>query len=175
MKAAIVVILFAVSAFTQATPAVAQAACGPLEVRFDTQTSASQHPAQADAGKALIYVAEDFSKAPGELGNPTIRIAVDGAWEGATRPNTYLFFAVDPGEHHLCASWQSHLQRLSKLASFAQVTAEPGKTYYYRARITYVSAGDRVANMNLDLEPVNSDEGQYLVASSRLSKSHPKN
>jgi hypothetical protein len=176
MKAVFVVILFAASAFGQETSGVshAQTACGPFEVRFDTETSTAQPPAQPEPGKALIFVAEDFNKAPGELGNPTIRIGLDGAWKGATRASSYLFFAVDPGEHHLCASWQSHLKRLSKLASFAILTADAGKTYYYRARITYVNAGAEVANMNLDLEPVNSDEGKYLVASFQLSTSHPK-
>lgn len=175
MKTTLVVVLFAISAFAQDNSALAhvQAACGPLNVSFETETSTTQPPAQPDPGKALVYVVEDFRKAPGEWGNPTIRVGLDGGWKGATRTSSYLFFQVDPGEHHLCASWQSHLPRLSKLVGLARLTAEPGKTYYYRSRITYSSSGD-VANMNLDLELVDPDQGEYLVSSYQPSAPNPK-
>jgi hypothetical protein len=177
MKSALALVLFlAASAFAQDTPQP-PTACGPLDAQFDAQAEAGQPAAQLSAqpepGKALVYVAEVFTKAPGEIGNPTLRVGMDGAWVGATRTNSYLAFAVEPGEHHLCTSWQSHWQRLSKLAAFAGFTAEPGKVYYFRERITYSSAG-RTANMILDLEPVNPDEGQYLVATYKPSASHAK-
>jgi len=162
-----------VTGFAQA-PTGDSSVCGPLDVRFDAQTAAGQPPAQPEPGKALIYVIEDFKKAPGEFGNPTIRVGLDGAWMGATRANSYLFFSVDPGEHHLCTSWQSHLKRLSSLASFSHVTAQAGNTYYFRARITYVSAGNAVASMDLNLESVDPDEGRFLVASNQMSSSHPQ-
>jgi hypothetical protein len=176
MKTVLVAALFAASALAQENPALAhaQAACGPLGVRFDAQTSASQPNAQPEPGKALVYVVEDYRLAPGELINPTIRVGLDGAWKGATRANSYLFFSVDPGEHHLCTNWQSSLKRLSRLAAFARLTAEPGKTYYFRAHITYSHAGEGNAHADLDLDPVDPDEGQFLVTSSRLSNSHPK-
>jgi hypothetical protein len=171
MKTALVVILFTAFVFAQDRPA-ADSACGPSEARFDAQASAAQPLAKPDAGKALVYVAEDFTRAPGELGNPTIRVGLNGEWKGATRANSYLSFPVDPGENHLCVRWQSHLQRLSRLASFAHLNAEPGQTYYFRARITYSTYGANVANMTLDLEPVDPDEGQYLVATFRPSSWH---
>jgi hypothetical protein len=170
------VVLLAVSAWCLGNPlgASGQGACGPPDVRFDAHTAAGQPPAQPEPGKALVIVAEDFRKAPNELGNPTIRVGLDGTWMGAIRANSYLFFAVDPGEHHLCTHWQSHLERLSRLAAFGHLMAEPGKTYYFRARITYSGVGYGAANMNLDLERIDSDEGQFLVSSYRLSVSHPK-
>jgi hypothetical protein len=173
MKAAIVAILFAASAFAQENPALAraQAACGPLGVNFDTETSTAQPPAQPDPGKALVYVAEDFPQVQASIGSPRIKVGLDGRWMGATHGKSYLFFSVDPGEHHLCIKWQSSLERFSKLASFARVIAEPGKTYYFRARITFSS---QWGNEYLDLDTIDPDEGQYLVASSRLSTSHPK-
>jgi hypothetical protein len=176
MKSVLAAVLFAASALAQNNPALApaQGACGPLNVNFDATTSASQPAAQPEPGKALVYVAEEFKKAPGELGNPTIRVGLDGAWMGATRANSYLFFSVSPGEHHLCTNWQSSLKRLSRLAAFARFTADPGKTYYFRARITYSPYAHGTANMNLDLDPVDPDEGQFLVTSFRLSNSHPK-
>lgn len=177
MKSSLTLLLFlatAVFAQNATTPAPSPAACGPVNAKFDAEAIASAPAVQPEPGKALVYVAEDFRKAPGELGNPTLRVGMDGAWVGATRSNSYLSFAVEPGDHHLCASWQSHLQRLSKLAALAGFTAEAGKTYYFRERVTYSSYGGGSANMNLDLESVNSDEGQFLVASDKPAASHAK-
>jgi hypothetical protein len=150
-----------------------QTACGPLDVRFSAQASGDHRSEHPSPGKALVYVVEDFRKAPGELGNPTVRIGLDGKWMGAVRAKSYLSFEVDPGERHLCASWQSRLKRLSKLASFAHFSSEADKTYYFRARITYSSYGAGAANMNLDLEPVDPDEGKFLIATNATSQSHP--
>lgn len=173
MKSPLTLVLFlAASAFAQNAPQI-PTACGPLDAKFDAQAEVGQPAAQLEVGKALVYVAEVFTKAPGELSNPTLRVGIDGAWMGATRPNSYLAFSVEPGEHHLCTSWQSRLQRLSKLAAFTGFSAEPGKVYYFRERITYSGYGNS-ANMNLELEPVNPDEGQFLIASYKPSTSHQK-
>jgi hypothetical protein len=173
MKVAIVVMLFAITAMAQETPppVLAPPACGPLGVNFDTATSKTQPPAQPEPGKALVYVAEDFPTVQATIGSPRIKVGVDGRWMGATHGRSYLFFPLDPGEHHLCIRWQSRLERLSKLASFARLMAEPGKTYYFRARITY---SRQWALVYLDLDAIDPDEGQYLVASSPLVTSHPK-
>ena len=167
MKASFVIFVFAI--VFSAVPALAQGACGPADVRFDARTSAGQ-PAALEPGKALVYVNEVFKKVPGELGNPTIRIGLDGTWMGATRANSYISFAVEPGEHHLCTNWQSHLKRLSREASFTGFTAEAGHTYYFRALVSYQSVGT-ATTMSLDLQPINPDEGQYLVASNPVSTS----
>jgi hypothetical protein len=155
------------------SPSRVDAACGPSEVQFDASAAAGQPPSQPEAGKALVYVIEDFRRAPAELANPTIRVGVDGQWMGAVRGDTYIVLSLDPGEHHLCTRWQSSFKRLSSLVSFHHLDAEVGKTYYYRARITYSLYGNGTANMNLDLDPVDSDEGRYLVVSSQMSDSHP--
>jgi hypothetical protein len=174
MKAAVVVILFAAAALAQEnpTPLGLHAACGPLGVKFDTATSNAQPPAQPDPGKALVYVAEDFTTVGPSIGSPRIKVGLDGAWMGATHGKSYLFFQVDPGEHHLCIKWQSSLERFSKLASFARLTAEAGKTYYFRSRIAF--SGQSAATEYLDLDALDPDEGQYLVATSPLMTSQPK-
>jgi len=176
LKTFLFILLFTSSVFAQTNPPLAQAqsACGPLDVHFDAQTLASSPPAGPEPGEALVYVAEEFRRAPGELGDPTIRVGLDGVWMGATRANSYLYFSVAPGEHHLCTNWQSRLRRLSQLAAFSRFTAGPGRTYYFRARITYVTYGAGPSNMDLDLEAVDPDEGRFLVASFRLSSSHAK-
>ncbi|MGO9087142.1 MAG: DUF2846 domain-containing protein [Candidatus Sulfotelmatobacter sp.] len=173
MEAALVVILLAFSAYAQETPAAPhwQAACGPIGVNFDTEASTAQPPAQPDPGKALVFVAEDFTQVQAGVGSPRIKVALDGTWIGATHGKSFLFFQVAPGEHHLCIKWQSGLERFSKLASFAHLTADPGKTYYFRSRITFSS---QWATEYLDLDALDPDEGQYMVATSSLVASHAK-
>jgi hypothetical protein len=176
MKVALVVLLFAVSAFAQEPSAVAtaEAACGPREVQFDTQVSKDQAVAAPEAGKSLIYVVEVFDKVVGQISRPTLRVGVDGKWVGADKGDSYLSYVVEPGEHHLCASWQSHWKRFSQKAAFTGFTADPGHIYYFRARITEHGGSTGTSSFSLDLEPINGDEGKYLVASSVVSLSHPK-
>jgi hypothetical protein len=177
MKAALAVVFFGVvSAFAQEPSAVtaAEAACGPNEVQFDAQPAAAQilttQPlTQPEAGKSLVYVVEVFEKAGNQLSRPTLRVGLDGKWVGAAKGDSYLSFSVDPGEHHLCTRWQSHWKRFSDKAAFAGFTADSGKIYYFRARI--IEGRD---NFALDFEPVNGDEGKYLVASSAAAVSTPK-
>jgi hypothetical protein len=99
-----------------------------------------------------------------------LRVGLDGKWVGAAKGDSYLSFSVDPGEHHLCTRWQSHWKRFSDKAAFAGFTADSGQIYYFRARII-----EGQNNFALDFEPVNGDEGKYLVASSAVSVSKPKN
>ena len=140
MKLVFAVLLLIASAAAQATRSNPQSACGPLDTEFKVKTFAAQHTSQPEPDKALVYVIEDFRRAPNELTNPTIRIGLDGSWIGATRNKSYISFSVATGEHHLCTSWQSQYEWVSKLKSFARLNAEAGQTYYYRARITYAGS-----------------------------------
>jgi hypothetical protein len=183
MKTAVALILFAASAFAQdqSTIAAAESACGPRDVEFHIKTDNSHHPVfRPDAGKALVYVVEEQKfKAVKDV---TARVGLDGAWMGANHGNSYLFFSVDPGEHHLCADWTSSFLPDGRLVSLANLTAEAGKVYYFRVRTSggpasYLDWGgpDLDYEATIDLEQVNSDEGKLLVLSSALSKSQPKN
>jgi len=176
MKAALVlVLLFAPLAFAQGpSPVAADGACGPAEVQFDTQITHSQNLLQPEAGKSLVYVVEVFDKVVGQISRPTLRVGLDGKWVGADKGNSYISFSVDPGEHHMCTRWQSHWKRFQKEAAFAGFTADAGKAYYFRARITEYGGSGGASNFSLDLEPLNGDEGKYLVASSAVSASQPK-
>jgi hypothetical protein len=174
MKSALVAVLvFATSAFAQDPSLIsaAESACGPAKTQFDAQTAKdnTQPPAQPEAGKSLVYVVEVFDKAANQISRPTLRVGLDGKWVGANKADSYLAFSVDPGEHHLCTRWQSRMKRFSDKAAFASLTADPGKIYYFRARI--IEGG---SNFSLDFASVNEDEGKYLVASSAPSISHPK-
>lgn len=145
MKAALVLILFAASAFAQDQAAVtaAQSACGPKDVKFSVKPDATQHPApQPEPGRALIYVVEDLGQCSECTGHGNTfltnvsmaltKMGMDGTWMGANRGNSYLFFAADPGEHHLCINWQSALEVRNRAYAMANFTAEEGKIYYFR-------------------------------------------
>ncbi len=173
MGTALAMVCLASAALAQDRAAVARAlsACGPDEVRFEVQTRATGPVAEPGADKALVYVIEVFNKASNELGEPTVRVGLDGAWVGATKGDSYFSFSVTGGERHLCTEWQSQFKRLSKNVALANFAAEAGKTYYFRARITEQTS----LAFTFDLDPVNEDEGKLLVASSAFSTHKPGN
>ncbi len=119
----------------------------------------------------MIYVVSQLDFGGYPIGCQVVtRIGVDGKWLGANCGNSYLSAVVPAGEHHLCADWQSKVV-LSSLPRPALngFTAEAGKTYYFRARAVYIKG-----LISLDLDPVNPDEGQSLIASVPASISTPK-
>jgi hypothetical protein len=82
---------------------------GPLPycggAQFEVTTLKSQHPVvQPDAEKAVVYFIEDDDSAYPWGRKPTIRAGLDGSWVGATHSNSFFYFSVAPGEHHLCAN-----------------------------------------------------------------------
>jgi hypothetical protein len=147
------------------------ASCGPDGERFDVKTDKESHPeGTPEAAKALVYmIGEGISS----IGQETVRVGLDGAWVGANHGASYFFFSVAPGEHHVCANWQSSLERFSKQVSLNRFTAEAGKVYYFRVRLGADYASYDSISW-LDLEPINSDEGQYLVSVFAVSTSHKK-
>jgi len=186
MKAALALILFATCAFTQAAAqdqsaiAAAESTCGPKTVNFDAKADPIQHPTpQPDADKTMVYVVEDLGQCPDcgyagtnfitDVSDAVVKVGMDGSWVGAGRGASYLFFSTEPGDHHLCINWQSHLRSRSRALAFANLSAEAGHTYYFRARL-FPGHGD----YSLDLDATNADEGKFLVASSAHSVSNPK-
>ena len=180
MRTVFVVIFLASFAFAQNPDRVPHAppACGPLNAEFQTKIDYNQAADfQPESGKALVYVVEDQKfHAAKEV---TARIGLDGAWVGATHGESYIFFPVDPGEHHLCADWRSTLLSNGRRVSLFAFTAEAGKVYYFRARTmggpsSMLDRSSLDESASLDLEPVNDDEGKLLVSNSPYSASHPK-
>jgi len=175
------VCIFTVSACAQdLSVASAQAACGPSTTEFNIKTNSepSRSIEQPEPGKALVYVIEDQKyKAVRDV---TTRVGVDGHWIGANRGNSHLFFSVEAGEHHLCTDWISDWLPGGRLVSLSMLNAKAGKVYFFRARTTGGpgALGDgrwqSADAASLDLDRVNSDEGKFLIVSSTLSVSHPK-
>jgi len=171
MKLALVLTLFAtvVWAQDQSAIAAAQAACGPKNVKFDAKQDHTQHPTPApEKDKALVYVVQELGER--KCGGCALtRLGLDGNWVGANQGSSYFFFWTEPGEHHLCLNWQSRVEELSRAIALADFVAEAGKVYYFRARV-FPGHWDYF----FDLDPIDSDQGKYLVASSPFSVSHPK-
>jgi len=177
MKLLMAMVLLAIAspAFGQAqTPAAASVpGCGAANVEFNVKTDNKQRPApQPEAGKAHVYFLQDdaeFLSRP----RPTTRFGIDGAWVGATHSNSYFYVTIDPGERHLCASWQGFVglapQRREAAIHF---TAEAGNNYYFRAKDIF-SIQTKVPAVVL-LKPVDSDEGELLIGQFSLSISTPK-
>ena len=167
--------VLSIPAFSQDQPAAQGApGCGDPNAKFAVSTDAGQHPALPDAGKALVYVIEDdsdFSSFP----KPTTRAGLDGKWVGATHGNSYLYFSVDPGVHHLCASWQlAVILGKGRMTAAAHFTAEAGGVYYFKVKNTFFST-ERSALTDVTLSPLDGDEGQLLANQYSISTSHQKN
>ncbi|HEV2615743.1 MAG TPA: DUF2846 domain-containing protein [Candidatus Acidoferrales bacterium] len=154
--------------------------CGPANVNFDIRTT-KQAPASpaAQSGKALVYFLQDdlkYNTAP----RPTTRFAVDGTWVGATHANSYFYVFVDPGEHHVCANWQSARTGLSwigpkRSTAATHFTADAGQTYYFRARdIAKMDDNKIVSEPEVLLSLLDSDEARAVIQSFSFSISHPR-
>ena len=164
MKTMLLIFLIASCVLAQAQTKETRLApsCGPDEVKFEVKTEKNPHQVkQPDPGKALVYFLEDNSEF-GSLPRPTTRLGVDGEWVGATHGNSYFYFSVDPGEHHLCVSWQSWVGIGSgHKAAAAHFTAEPGGVYYFLVKNIFLRqvGGPPI----IKFEPLDSDEGQLLA------------
>ncbi|HVZ18225.1 MAG TPA: hypothetical protein VG897_13970 [Terriglobales bacterium] len=167
------IIVFSTTAFAQANLERIQSSCGPSAQQFDVHNSNQKTPLTADSSKAQVIVVEKFDRKAGEMARPTLRIGVDGSWVGATRDNSYLAFLVEPGEHHMCVQWQSSFSGVNQIAAFTQMTAEPGKTYYFMAQVKYPpkSGGSK---MRLSFDAVDQSQGEYLVNTNPVSNPKPK-
>ena len=175
MKTVLAVLLFATVAFSQDQPEAARAAvgCGPSGTKFDVQIDKKQHPTlPPEADKAIIYIFQDAKRDSNarNLGNTTTRVGLDGVWVGANHGKSYFFVQVNPGDHHLCVAQQAMLKTSSKLGSALTLRAEAGKVYYFRAEVQEKSE----AGPGVELEAIDSAEGQSLIANSALSISEAR-
>jgi hypothetical protein len=177
MKLLIAMVLLALTSpvfgQAQSSNAAAVPGCGAANIDFDVKTDDKQRPTvQPDSAKAHVYFLQDdaeFFSRP----RPTTRFAIDGTWVGATHSNSYFYVTIDPGVHHLCASWQGVVglgpQRSEAALHF---TAEPGIDYYFRAKNIFDLKENKPAVVVL--KQLDSDEGQLLIRQFSFSTSNPK-
>ncbi|WP_263355956.1 hypothetical protein [Acidicapsa ligni] len=136
--------------------------CGSDSTQFKVATKKGQPLPPADGTAQVVVIETSGYIAIGQ--KVTARVGLDGAWVGADNGNSYLAFPVAPGEHHLCANWQSSLGRWDKMVGLSSFTAEAGKTYYYQVKVTL----DRDFQ-DFSLVALNDDQGKYMVQSSKRS------
>jgi len=166
MSIVVLAALLTASALAQNLP-TSTTACGSGVGSFKVKLDESQHTLeQPDRGKARIYFIHDAGT-NWTTGYPTVKIAVDGAWQGANHGNSYFSVSVDPGEHHVCATLQSSL--VAQRVELAHLTAAADTVYYYRTRLI-LSRGVEL----LELDSIDSDQGRYLTASFPLAVSSLK-
>jgi len=158
-----------------ATPVLAQdqaadlrteAGCGPANTKFDVKVDKKLHAVtQPEAGKALVYVIEEYQSDPRfqTIGHVTARVGLDGKWVGATHEGSYISFPVEAGSRRMCSDVQSML--VGKLSGAAELNAEPGKIYYYRV----VVVDEREKQPRLQVEPMDEAEGLLMVSKSGQS------
>jgi hypothetical protein len=143
----------------------AAAGCGPAAIEFSAKVDKNQHVVtQPEPGKALVYViAQENPDDSYNTGDITTRVGLDGTWAGANYGESYLSFPLAPGEHHVCVDWQSSLASRQQLSGAAELTAEAGKTYYFRSCIlpSRLTGGRREG---LWLKQVDSAEGLLLLS-----------
>jgi len=89
---------------------------------------------QPENGKALVYFIQDdtqFLSRP----RPTTRVGIDGSWVGATQSQSYFYVSVEPGEHYVCASWQSSVGGpVAHSTAAIHLTAVAAHSYYFVVR-----------------------------------------
>jgi hypothetical protein len=179
MKTSVFFLLFAFTtiAFAQSTPpgTAVPPGCGAESTKFDVKTDRSQHPlAKPEPGKALVYFLQDdayFQSAP----RPTTRFGLDGNWVGATQANSYFYVSVDPGEHHLCAGWQSFVGfNVARKSAAAHFTAEPGGVYFFVVNDHADRGGESQRPAGMKLSPLDGDEAQLLMTKFGFSTSRAR-
>jgi len=147
--------------------------CGNDKVNFDVKLEKDRPLLTGpESGKAQVVFIETLNK----VGScfhciSTTRIGVDGAWAGANQDNSYFAISVLPGEHNLCTDVQSKPGRLQ--LGMATLTAEPGKIYYYKLKLTWNNLDGSSPYSNLELVPIGADEAKYWLKMSALSTSSP--
>jgi hypothetical protein len=154
-----------------------RASCGPATVQFEVRNekkTEKKHPLDGPApNQALVYVVENL-RAGCFLCDTTTKIGLDGNWVGATKGNSYFSFPLGPGEHHLCASLQSDSSG-PETTSLAGFSADAGATYYFRARLTdQNNSGKGGVKWALDLDPLDSDQAQFMIDSYEQSSYRKK-
>jgi len=158
------------------------AGCGPAKTEFNVKTDKNQHPVtQPRPGQALVYVIEDVTNAGAmTFGEVTTRVGLDGNWVGANHGQSYVSFSAEPGEHRVCADWQSSLKGLQRLSGATDLTLEAGKTYYYRSEVTIPWTGHADEHGNdqegqVRLKQVDASEGLLLISKAASSTWKAKN
>jgi hypothetical protein len=164
-------LLFAAVAEAQSTSVAG--ACGQPTTKFDVKSSPYVSPG-LEPDKAVVFIIErDLTTRT--FVTPSTRLGMDGEWLGATSGNSYSFFVVTPGVHHLCADTKfGGVGGVGR--AFLHFNAKPGATYFFEVRNTRVGDphwGEELRDVSL--EQLDEDEGEYLRLMSTFVTSQRRN
>ena len=175
MKVSVMISIFSllIAAVAEAQSTSVAGACGQPTIKFDVKTSPAGSPG-LEPGKSVVFIIErDLTTRT--FVTPSTRIGMDGEWLGATKGNSYSFFMVTPGTHHLCADTKFGGVGGGGQA-FLHFNASPGATYFFEVRNMRVGdpkGGDELHDVAL--EQLDEDEGEYLLLMSTFVSSQRKN
>jgi hypothetical protein len=145
--------------------------CGAENAEFTVERDNTQPPpSEPESNKALVFVIDEYAGALEQAGMPTIRVGLDGAWVGANRGKSYIYFSVDPGGHRLCASGQRDSKGLAHQRTVAHFAAEAGRIYFFRVQ----TMNREGSEATLELHPLEPQEAKYLIADSDHAIFRPK-
>jgi hypothetical protein len=160
------------------TTKAAQQACGPAGVKYEKGDALEEHPVlpAVPQGKALLYLIQIEGTRLGScIGKcaAIVKFGLDGHWNGATWGNSFVFAAIEPGDHHICVNSEVRATKLQQVLALRSVHAEAGRTYFFGVRFSGV--GGEAGTYGLELEPLDADEASMLLEGYPLSKMKPKN
>ena len=136
------------------------AGCGPGKTQYDVTLNAPDKGVIAPSpGKARVYVIEIVGA---NNTGVTTRVGEDGNWVGAITGRGYTSFEVDPGNHNICADWQSIQKARQQDGGAIEMKAEAGRTYYF-------VVGVLVQALDFTLTEVDEAGGQWLLSISGKS------
>lgn len=163
-------VLIGAIAEAQSNPA---SACGNPATKFEVKPSAAAISPGVDAEKAVVFIIE-HDLTTRTFTTPSTRIGMDGEWLGATSGNSYAFFVVSPGTHHLCADTKfGGVGGVGQ--AFLHLDAKPGASYFLEVRNMRVGDpkwGEELRDVVL--KQVDEDEGAHLVLHSTFVSSQPR-
>ena len=91
----------------------------------------------------------------------TTKAGLDGKWAGATHGDSYFFFTVDPGVHHLCAATQFGMSSADSQTALLHFTAVAGGVYYVEVKnYSWLEKSSH----DVTLSPLDSDQGIDLIS-----------
>lgn len=148
----------------QATTLLNQA-CGPMGTRFSVHEGSPQ-PSLSVPSKTRARIVVFSEAISGQAGCwLSNRVGIDGNWIGAACMESYISTDIAPGKHRLCVDLQK--RKSAKYTALYEFTAETGRIYYFRAQTMLIS-------LDIELEPVNTEEGRLLLAVRNASVSEVK-
>ena len=168
MKASVMISIFSllIVAMAEAQSASVASACGQPNTKFDVKVSPYVAPG-AETERAIMFIIERDLTAR-TLVTPSTRLGMDGEWLGATKGNSYSFFVVTPGIHHLCAN--TRFGGVGGVGdAFLHFDAKPGATYFFEVRNTRVEELHDVSLVQVD-----EDEGKHLLSTSAFVSSRQR-